>query len=256
MTGWRIGWMLVPERLRRAVDVLTGNFTICPPVIAQRACLAAFADDVVRRAGRARRALRRQPRPCCSRRCPARHHRLAPADGAFYVYADIGHLTDDSMAWSQRLLAETGVAVAPGVDFDTDVGDRFVRLQLRRPAAPTSRRGWTGCPQRWPAEVSPGPPARAQARQTGRGRGGGCTATPSVIRTGRPAASTRPTTSAARPTPWSAAPRRCRGRARPPTRCAAWPGTAARRCAAPPPRTTTPPTPSTGTPPRSTGSGS
>jgi aspartate/methionine/tyrosine aminotransferase len=56
--------------------------------------------------------------------------RLAPADGAFYVYADVGHLTDDSMAWCHRLLAETGIATAPGVDFDTEVGNRFVRLSF------------------------------------------------------------------------------------------------------------------------------
>ena len=54
----------------------------------------------------------------------------APADGAFYVYADIGHLTDDSMAWCHRLLDETGVATAPGIDFDTLVGNRFVRLSF------------------------------------------------------------------------------------------------------------------------------
>ena len=130
MTGWRIGWMLVPERLRRAVDVLTGNFTICPPVIAQRACLAAFAEDsyaeldghVRRYAGNRALLLDGLPRLGLDR--------LAPADGAFYVYADIGHLTDDSMAWSLRLLRETGVAITPGIDFDTAQGHRTVRLSF------------------------------------------------------------------------------------------------------------------------------
>ena len=56
--------------------------------------------------------------------------RLAPADGAFYIYADIGHLTDDSYAWCQQLLAETGVATAPGIDFDTARGNEFVRLSF------------------------------------------------------------------------------------------------------------------------------
>ena len=56
--------------------------------------------------------------------------RLAPADGAFYVYADIGHLTDDSYDWCQRLLAETGVATAPGIDFDTERGHQFVRMSF------------------------------------------------------------------------------------------------------------------------------
>ena len=78
MTGWRIGWMLVPDRLRRAVDVLTGNFTICPPVIAQRACLAAFDRGVVRRARRPRRPLRRQPRPAARRAARARPRPVWP----------------------------------------------------------------------------------------------------------------------------------------------------------------------------------
>ena len=130
MTGWRIGWMLVPERLRRPVDVLTGNFSICPPVPAQHAALAAFTEEsyaecdshVERYAGN-RAVLLDGLRALGV-------DRLAPADGAFYVYADIGHLTDDSMAWCRRLLAETGVAVAPGIDFDTVDGGRFVRLSF------------------------------------------------------------------------------------------------------------------------------
>jgi aspartate/methionine/tyrosine aminotransferase len=130
MTGWRIGWMLVPERLRRPVDVLTGNFTICPPVLAQHAAVEAFSEasyaecdgHVARYAENRRLLLDGLPRLGLDR--------LAPADGAFYVYADVGHLTDDSMAFCHRLLADTGVATAPGVDFDTAVGNRFVRLSF------------------------------------------------------------------------------------------------------------------------------
>ncbi len=130
MTGWRIGWMLVPERLRRAVDVLTGNFTICPPALAQHAAVAAFIDEayaecdghVERYAGNRALLLSRLPELGIDR--------LAPADGAFYVYADVGHLTDDSMAFARRLLAETGVATAPGIDFDTVAGPRFLRLSF------------------------------------------------------------------------------------------------------------------------------
>jgi aspartate/methionine/tyrosine aminotransferase len=135
MTGWRIGWMLVPDRLRRAVDVLTGNFTICPPVLAQRACLAAFEeptyaelDGHVRRyAGNRRRLLDGLAELGITK--------LAPADGAFYAYADIGHLTDDSMAFAHDLLARTGVAVATGVDFDTVDGGRFIRFSFAGPVA-------------------------------------------------------------------------------------------------------------------------
>jgi aspartate/methionine/tyrosine aminotransferase len=130
MTGWRLGWMLVPERLQRAVDVLTGNFSICPPVLSQHAAVAAFTDEayaecdshVRRYAGN--RAVLLDGLPGLG------IERLAPADGAFYVYADIGHLTQDSMTWARRLLAETGVAVTPGIDFDTADGGRFVRLSF------------------------------------------------------------------------------------------------------------------------------
>jgi aspartate/methionine/tyrosine aminotransferase len=133
MTGWRTGWMLVPERLRRAVDVLTGNFTICPPVLAQWACLAAFSEasydelggHVARYAVNRRLLLDGLPKLGITR--------LAPADGAFYVYADVGHLTDDTMVFAHDLLARTGVAVAPGIDFDTVDGGRFVRLSFAGP---------------------------------------------------------------------------------------------------------------------------
>ena len=133
MTGWRIGWMLVPDRLRRAVDVLTGNFTICPPVLAQRACLASFDDaSYAELDGHVRRyALNR--RLLLDGLLRLGITELAPADGAFYVYADIGHLTDDSMAFARDLLDRTGVALAPGIDFDTEQGGRFVRLSFAGP---------------------------------------------------------------------------------------------------------------------------
>jgi aspartate/methionine/tyrosine aminotransferase len=135
MTGWRLGWMVVPEDLRRPVDVLTGNFTICPPVLAQYAAVAAFTPEsyaeldghVARYAENRRILLDGLPRLGIDR--------LAPADGAFYVYADVGHLTDDSYAWCLQVLAETGVAMAPGIDFDTRRGGEFVRLSFAGTAA-------------------------------------------------------------------------------------------------------------------------
>ncbi|QIK77241.1 pyridoxal phosphate-dependent aminotransferase [Nocardioides piscis] len=135
MTGWRIGWMLVPERLRRAVDVLTGNFTICPPVIAQWACVAAFTDASYAELDShvARYATNRQL--LLDGLAAIGIDRLAPADGAFYAYADVGHLTQDSMAFTRRLLAETGVALAPGIDFDTEAGQHHVRLSFAGPQA-------------------------------------------------------------------------------------------------------------------------
>ncbi|WP_300679795.1 aminotransferase class I/II-fold pyridoxal phosphate-dependent enzyme [Nocardioides sp.] len=130
MTGWRLGWMLAPAHLRRSVEVLTGNFTICPPTLGQRAAVQAFtAESRAELDGHvARYAANRLV--MLERLHGMGITRLAPADGAFYVWADVGHLTDDTMAWSHRLLADTGVAVAPGVDFDTAEGHRFVRLSF------------------------------------------------------------------------------------------------------------------------------
>lgn len=130
MTGWRLGWLLVPERLRRAVDVIAGNFTVCPPVPAQYAALAAFTDaayaeadgHVERYATNRRLLLDGLPALGLTR--------LAPADGAFYVYADVADLTDDTLAFGKRLLAETGVAVAPGIDFDPVDGHTWIRLSF------------------------------------------------------------------------------------------------------------------------------
>src|SRR3954468_14024704 len=135
MTGWRIGWMLVPDRLRRACDVLTGNFPTRPPVIAQRAGLAAFTDAAydeldghVRRYADNRRILL-DGLPWLG------ITELAPADGAFYAYADVGHLSQDTMTFCHDLLARTGIALAPGIDFDTEVGNRFVRMSFPGEAA-------------------------------------------------------------------------------------------------------------------------
>lgn len=130
MTGWRLGWMLAPERLRRPVDVLTGNFSICPPVLAQHAALAAFDDAAyaeldghVQRYAHNRGVL-------IEGLAELGIDRIAPADGAFYVYADVRHLTDDSMAYARDLLARTGVAVGTGIDFDTAEGNLFLRFSF------------------------------------------------------------------------------------------------------------------------------
>jgi aspartate/methionine/tyrosine aminotransferase len=130
MTGWRLGWMLAPARLLRAVDVLTGNFSICPPVLAQRAAVAAFeAASYAELDGHVRRyAENRQLLLAGLQRLGI--DRLAPADGAFYAYADVGHLTDDSMTFARALLARTGVAVASGIDFDTVDGGRYLRFSF------------------------------------------------------------------------------------------------------------------------------
>ncbi len=135
MTGWRIGWMLAPTDLRRPVDVLTGNFTICPPALSQHAAVSAFTPESYAELDGhvARYAENRGLLLDGLRRLGI--DKLAPADGAFYVYADVGHLTDDSYAWCLRLLDETGVAMAPGIDFDTVRGAEFVRMSFAGSAA-------------------------------------------------------------------------------------------------------------------------
>ena len=128
MTGWRLGWMLVPKRLRRAVDALTGNYTITPPVLSQHAAwrpsprsYAEVDAHVARYAENRALLLEDLPRLGIDR--------LAPADGAFCVYADVSHLADDSMSLCHSLLRDTGVATAPGVDFDT-VDGSFLRISF------------------------------------------------------------------------------------------------------------------------------
>ncbi|OZF55889.1 pyridoxal phosphate-dependent aminotransferase [Rhodococcus sp. 14-2470-1a] len=130
MTGWRLGWMLLPSHLHRAVERLASNMTVCPPAISQVAAVAAFTEESraeldghVRRYAVNRRIL-------LDGLTAAGVTDLAPADGAFYAYADIGHLTQDSRAWCERILAETGVALAPGVDFDTVHGHHTVRFSF------------------------------------------------------------------------------------------------------------------------------
>ena len=135
MTGWRLGWLLVPPALRRAVDRLTGNFTICPPVLAQYAAIAAFTGEAIAESDGHLRHYAANRELLLSGLRDLGIDRLAPTDGAFYVYADVGQHTDDSLTFCARLLADTGVALAPGVDFDTEHGNSFVRLSFAGPTA-------------------------------------------------------------------------------------------------------------------------
>ncbi len=128
MTGWRVGWMVLPEDLTRPVERLAQNLFISAPGVSQVAALAAFEADAELRAHVARYAANRAllldalPRAGIAK--------LAPAEGAFYLYADVGHLTNDSAAWCARMLAEIAVAATPGVDFDRTRGHRTVRFSF------------------------------------------------------------------------------------------------------------------------------
>lgn len=130
MTGWRLGWMLLPERLRTGVGALTGNFTICPPTPAQFAAIAAFEPDSYAEVDAHVTRYRTNRDLLLAGLTELGVDRLAPADGAFYAYADVSRFTDDSMEFCRRLLAETGLAIAPGIDFDPIDGNRFVRLSF------------------------------------------------------------------------------------------------------------------------------
>ena len=126
MTGWRLGWLLMPPELADSVDRLAGNFALCPPTLAQHAAVGAFdayreLDDNVRRY--------RENRDLLLTRLPdVGIDKIAPADGAFYLYADVSRYTEDSQSWVAKLLSDVGVAVVPGIDFDPVNGGRFIRM--------------------------------------------------------------------------------------------------------------------------------
>ena len=128
MAGWRLGWLITPDDCVDAARARMGNLFLTPPSLAQHAGLIAFGcqDELeghVQTYARNRDLLlAAMPQMGLKR--------IAPPDGAFYIYADIGHLTDDSLTFCQQLLRETGVATAPGVDFDPVEGNRFIRFSF------------------------------------------------------------------------------------------------------------------------------
>ncbi len=128
MTGWRLGWMVVPPDMLRAVECLAQNLFISPPALAQHAAMAAFDCHDELRANVARYA---ENRALLLEELPrAGIENFAPADGAFYLYADIAQLTNDSVAFCQRMLREIGVACTPGADFDPLRGHATMRLSF------------------------------------------------------------------------------------------------------------------------------
>ena len=133
MTGWRVGWMVVPDDLAAAALRLKQNLFISAPHISQVAAEAAFdaTDEIAANLERYRRSrahlLEALPR--------AGLPDLLPAQGAFYIYADIGARSLDSIGFCARLLDEAGVAATSGVDFDAARGHRFVRFSYCGPEA-------------------------------------------------------------------------------------------------------------------------
>ena len=126
MTGWRLGWLVLPDELVDSVDRLAGNFALCPPTLSQLAAVGAFDAYGELDANVANYAANRE---LMTARLPEIGiTRFAPVDGAFYVYADVSDWTDDSLGLAPRLLEDTGVALTSGVDFDPVHGDRFIRM--------------------------------------------------------------------------------------------------------------------------------
>ena len=128
MPGWRIGWLVAPESCVAALHSHLINFFLTPPAVSQHAALAAFDDLALLKrsvqtyaANRARllEALQAMDLP-----------EIAPPEGAFYLYVDVSHLTDDSLAFCKELLDDTGIATAPGIDFDPVLGNAFIRFSF------------------------------------------------------------------------------------------------------------------------------
>ena len=128
MTGWRLGWMIVPPDMLRSIECLAQNLFISPPSLSQVAALAAFDSHDELRENVARYAKNREI--LLAELPKAGFDRLAPADGAFYIYADVGELTNDSAEFCRRMLTEAQVAATPGLDFDPYRGNVYVRFSF------------------------------------------------------------------------------------------------------------------------------
>ncbi len=133
MTGWRIGWMVVPETHLRTIERLAQNLFICPSHASQIAALAALdAEEELE----GNRLIYDRNRAVLLEELPKAAFRdLAPCDGAFYLYADIGHMTNDSLDFTRRMLREAGVAATPGLDFDPARGAHTLRFSFARSTA-------------------------------------------------------------------------------------------------------------------------
>jgi aspartate/methionine/tyrosine aminotransferase len=128
MTGWRLGWMVLPPDLVRPIERLAQNLFISAPALSQLAAVHAFDCSEELDANVARYARNREL--LLAELPKAGFDRLAPADGAFYIFADVRRLTNDSQEFCRRMLDETGVATTPGIDFDVDRGPSFVRFSF------------------------------------------------------------------------------------------------------------------------------
>lgn len=125
MTGWRVGWLIIPERMSRPVECLAQSLAISVPYLSQIAGVAAFDAreelEVIKQGYARNREILKEALP----RLGLPH---LPMDGAFYAYADVTRYTNDSMEFCRRALREAGVGITPGLDFDREEGNRYVRI--------------------------------------------------------------------------------------------------------------------------------
>tara|TARA_B100001123_G_scaffold38364_1_gene39653 strand:+ start:280 stop:1437 length:1158 start_codon:yes stop_codon:yes gene_type:complete len=128
MTGWRLGWMVLPEDMMRSVECLAQNLFISAPTLSQIAGVAAFDCEDELKLNVSKYAANRKL--LLSELPKAGFCQLAPVDGAFYIYANVAEMTNDSLTFCQRILREAGVAITPGVDFDPDRGHRYIRFSF------------------------------------------------------------------------------------------------------------------------------
>jgi aspartate/methionine/tyrosine aminotransferase len=128
MAGWRLGWLLVPHEHIARAQAYCGNLFLTPPSLSQHAALAAF--DALEELDSHRLVYAENRRLLLAALPALGLTAIAPPDGAFYIYASIAHLTGDSLDFCQRLLNDTGVATAPGIDFDPVDGRHFIRLSF------------------------------------------------------------------------------------------------------------------------------
>ncbi len=137
MTGWRLGWSVVPGPLVETMRRFAGNLFLVPPTLSQHVALAAMDETAELQAHVGTYARNRELLTDALKDFGI--DRFAPADGAFYVYADIGELTRDSLSWCRELLDATGVAINTGLDFDGVQGGHFVRISFAVSTAETLR---------------------------------------------------------------------------------------------------------------------
>lgn len=133
MTGWRLGWLVLPEDLAAPALAVAGNLALCAPVPAQHAALAAFHPDSYAECDARVAALARRRALVLEAAPSIGLSRWAPADGAFYLWGDVSASGLDSRTWCAQLLQDEGVALAPGTDFDTVDGADWVRLSFSPP---------------------------------------------------------------------------------------------------------------------------